>query len=58
MLLAMLFRNQTILKIDYTVANNENIKRLKQFSELKHLDADEIEMTLEMDHSHEDIETW
>ena len=46
------------MKIDYTVSNEENIKRLKQFSELKHLESHEIEEKLEMDHSHDEIECW
>ena len=58
MLLAMLFSNKTILSIKYSVCNDENIKRLKAFDEIRHLSAEEIEDKLEVDHQDEDLPLW
>ena len=42
-LLAMLYINEVILQIKYTVTNEENIRRIQQFEENKHLTVEEIE---------------
>ena len=46
-LLAMLFRNKTLKNIKYSITNEENISRLKQFKEISHLSPLEIENQLE-----------
>ena len=41
-LLAMLYINEVILNVKYTVTNEENIRRLALFESNKHLKVDEI----------------
>ena len=54
-LLAMLYINEVILQIKYTVTNEENMRRIKQFEENKHLTVDEIVEKLKVDHSDEQL---
>ena len=50
----MLFRNNMLQNIKYSVTNDENIARLKYFKEIKHLSVEEIEEKLgEMSDQHE-----
>jgi hypothetical protein len=41
-LLAMLYRNETLMNIKYSVTNEENIKRIEKFNSLNHLHVEEI----------------
>lgn len=55
MLLAMLYRNRNIEEIKYSVTNDENVKKLADFRKWSHLDVQEIEDKLELDHTHESL---
>lgn len=46
-LLAMLYRNQVLKNIKYSITNEDNIKRLAQFKQISHLTPIEIEDQLE-----------
>jgi len=43
MVLAMLLRNSHLMNIKYSVANEENIAKVKLFNEQKHLSIEELE---------------
>ena len=49
-LLAMLYRNQTIRDIRYTLQNEENLERMKKFKELSNNPVEFLEDELERDH--------
>ena len=54
----MLYRNETIMSIKYSVANEENIKRLEKFNSLSHLSVDEIEEQLKESHELHGLKCW
>ena len=60
MLLALMFKNETLHYIKYSLSNEENKKRKQEFDDkvVEGLDADQIESDLEMDHQHEHLPFW